>query len=159
MRMLPPPGWADAACSRPRKTESAPRWPASPLPFLRFRKTEGDSVSLLGRFVFVTFRRQQNGDDGLCCVRLSPTTPGSCRTAWARDRTSRRCFQPACFGSYRAAKARDGLPSPLLPACAPRRRQRGYSANRLRQQRLRRTRSIAFGVAVSIGVAPEPPLV
>ncbi len=33
MRMLPLPGWADAACSRPRRTESAPRWPAAPFRF------------------------------------------------------------------------------------------------------------------------------
>ena len=88
--------------------------------------------------------------------------PGLCASAEAaaraRNRSPRCCFRPVRFGSCRATKARDGLPSPLFPACAPQQRQRGYSANRLQQQLPRRTRLIAFGVAESMDATMETPL-
>lgn len=101
MRMLPPPGWADAACSRPRRTESAPRWPASPVPFLRFREKEGNSVSLLGRFALGAIESKRNGDGTSCRARLSSTAPGSYRQARARDRSPSTLFPDFTFRQQR----------------------------------------------------------
>ena len=150
MRTLPPPGWADAACSRPRKTESAPRWP----------------LSHLGRFAFGAIYSQRNGDGTPCCVRPSPTAPDSSRQARARDRLSSTLF-PACvfrwqrprgyaIDSLRRKLGRDAGTTLDLP--------RGHATHRLRRWLGRdagstsgreRMRFIAFGATAGMGLASE----
>ena len=119
MRTLPPPGWADAACSRPRKTESAPRWP----------------LSHLGRFAFGAIYSRRNSDGTPCCVSIADCA-GQLPASEGRRSIAFDVVSGLRISTAAAARIRDRSPSTLAGArCGPEIWPRAHEIHRLRCDR------------------------